>query len=306
MNRILLVFFISCLIFSCAKIVTPSGGAKDSIPPVMLKSKPEANSTNFSGKEIDIVFDEFIVLDNPTQKILISPQITPAPEIMADLKTIKIKGIDSLRENTTYIIDFSDAIKDYNEGNRLNGFSFAFSTGENIDTMWYEGRVLESFNLTPIANKFVLLYSNFDTSYMRSHTADYITRTDSNGVFRFRNLAEKDYKLLVLDDKNQNKIYDLPNEGIGFSTKVLKPYLEDSTANEKLIKQIFYYSDFVEKTEETIEAKPQKTVTDSLFAISKYEKDTVDYYNKWHPTPILLPGKSHGQRSLVGCSPWGH
>jgi uncharacterized protein (DUF2141 family) len=125
----------------------------------------------------------------------------------------------------------------------------------------------------------VLLYSNFDTSYMRSHTADYITRTDSNGVFRFRNLAEKDYKLLVLDDKNQNKIYDLPNEGIGFSTKVLKPYLEDSTANEKLIKQIFYYSDFVEKTEETIEAKPQKTITDSLFAISKYEKDTVDYYN---------------------------
>ena len=97
MNRILLVFFISCLIFSCAKIVTPSGGAKDSLPPVMLKSKPEANSTNFSGKEIDIVFDEFIVLDNPTQKILISPQITPAPEIMADLKTIKIKGIDSLR-----------------------------------------------------------------------------------------------------------------------------------------------------------------------------------------------------------------
>ena len=111
MNRILLVFFISCLIFSCAKIVTPSGGAKDSIPPVMLKSKPEANSTNFSGKEIDIVFDEFIVLDNPTQKILISPQITPAPEIMADLKTIKIKGIDSLRENTTYIIDFAIGVR---------------------------------------------------------------------------------------------------------------------------------------------------------------------------------------------------
>ncbi|MEE1252497.1 MAG: Ig-like domain-containing protein [Bacteroidales bacterium] len=279
MNRILLVFFISCLIFSCAKIVTPSGGAKDSTPPLMLKSKPEANSTNFSGKEIDIVFDEFIVLDNPTQKILISPQITPAPEIMADLKTIKIKGIDSLRENTTYIIDFADAIKDYNEGNRLNGFSFAFSTGENIDTMWYEGRVLEAFNLTPIANKFVLLYSNFDTSYMRTKTSDYLTRTDSNGVFRFRNLAEKDYKLLVLDDKNQNKIYDLPNEGIGFSTKVLKPYLADSTANDKLLKQIFYYSDFVEKVEETPISKPQKTVTDSLFAISKYEKDTVDYYN---------------------------
>lgn len=278
MNRILLVFFISCLIFSCAKIVTPSGGAKDSIPPVMLKSKPEANSTNFSGKEIDIVFDEFIVLDNPTQKILISPQITPAPEIMADLKTIKIKGIDSLRENTTYIIDFADAIKDYNEGNRLNGFSFAFSTGENIDTMWYEGRVLDAFNLTPIANKFVLLYSNFDTSYMRSHTSDYITRTDSNGVFRFHNLVEKDYKLLVLDDKNQNKIYDLANEGIGFSNKVLTPYAFDSTAREKLLKHNFYYTDFVEQTSDSLTQTPKKIITDSLFTINKYEKDTVAYY----------------------------
>ena len=278
MNRILFVFCISCLIFSCAKIVTPSGGAKDSIAPIMLKSNPEANSTNFSQKNIEIVFDEFVVLDNPMQKVLISPQISPSPEIIADLKTIKIKGLDSLKENTTYIIDFADAIKDYNEGNRLNGFSFAFSTGKNIDTMWYEGRVLDAFNLTPIANKFVLLYSNFDTSYMRSHTSDYVTRTDSNGVFRFHNLVAKDYKLLVLDDKNQNKIYDLPNEGIGFSNKVLTPYVFDSTANEKLLKQNFYYTNFVEQTSDSLMQTPKKTITDSLFTINKYEKDTVDYY----------------------------
>ena len=216
----------------------------------MVKIFPVLNSTNFSDKEIEIVFDEFIVLENPSQKVLISPQISPSPEIIADLKTIKIKGLDSLKENTTYIVDFADAIKDYNEGNSLSGFSFAFSTGENIDTMWYEGRVLDAFNLTPIANKFVLLYSNFDTSYMRSHTSDYITRTDSNGVFRFHNLVEKDYKLLVLDDKNQNKIYDLANEGIGFSNKVLTPYAFDSTAREKLLKHNFYYSDFEEKAEE--------------------------------------------------------
>jgi hypothetical protein len=278
MNRILFVFCVSCLIFSCAKIVTPSGGVKDSLPPSMVKSIPMLNSTNFSDKEIEIVFDEFIVLENPTQKVLISPQISPSPEIIADLKTIKIKGLDSLKENTTYIIDFADAIKDYNEGNRLNGFSFAFSTGENIDTMWFEGRVLDAFNLTPIANKFVLLYSNFDTSYMRSHTADYITRTDSNGVFRFHNLVEKDYKLLVLDDKNQNKIYDLANEGIGFSNKILTPYAFDSTAREKLLKHNFYYSDFEEKVEEINPQKPSKPITDSLFFVGKYEKDTVDYY----------------------------
>ncbi len=280
MNRVLLIFCISCLIFSCAKIVTPSGGAKDVAPPAMAKSNPMLNSTNFSGKEIEIVFDEFVVLENAQQKVLISPQINPSPEIIADLKTIKIKGLDSLRENTTYIIDFADAIKDYNEGNRLSGFSFAFSTGESIDTMWFEGRVLDAFNLTPIANKFVLLYSNFDTSYMRSQTSDYITRTDSNGVFRFHNLVEKDYKLLVLEDKNQNKIYDLPNEGIGFSNKVLKPYVFDSTANEKLLKQIFYYSDFVEKVEQEEKTTPRKNITDSLFYISKYEKDTVDYYKE--------------------------
>jgi hypothetical protein len=113
---------------------------------------------------------------------------------------------------------------------------------------------------------------------MRSHTADYITRTDSNGVFRFHNLVEKDYKLLVLDDKNQNKIYDLANEGIGFSNKILTPYAFDSTAREKLLKHNFYYTDFVEQTSDSLKQTPKKLITDTLFTINKYEKDTVAYY----------------------------
>lgn len=252
--------------FSCAKIVTPSGGPKDNKAPTFVKSNPMPNEINFKGNEIEIEFDEYIVLENPTAKVLISPTIKPTPEITSHLKTVRIKGIDSLKDNTTYIIDFADAIKDYNEGNRLNGFSFAFSTGNHIDTLWFEGRVLDAFELKPVANKFVLLYSNFDTTYIRTNPSDYLTKTDSNGVFKFHNLAQKDYKLIILDDKNQNKIYDLANEGIGFSNQILKPYIADSTAKEKLLNQIFFYTDFVEEKieEEKKDIQKDTVINDSL------------------------------------------
>ena len=265
--------------FSCAKIVTPSGGEKDNKPPVFVKSKPYPNAINFNGREIEIEFDEYIVLENPTSKVLISPDVKPFPEVTSNLKSIHIKGLDSLKDNTTYIIDFADAIKDYNEGNRLNGFSFAFSTGEHIDTLWYEGVVLDAFELKPIANKYVLLYSFADTTYIRTNPSDYLTKTDSNGVFRFHNLAPKKYKVIILDDKNQNKIYDLPNEGIGFSNTLVEPYLADSSANTKLLKQRFYYTDFVEeKANENTSVLP-KHANDTIFQIRKTQKDTVAYYN---------------------------
>ncbi len=278
MKRIFAIFFISFLVFSCAKIVTPSGGKKDTTPPEFVESKPYQNSVNFKDKEIKIEFDEYIVLENPINKVLISPQIQPTPEIVSNLKSIHVKGLDSLKENTTYIIDFADAIKDYNEGNRLNGFSFAFSTGNHIDTLWYEGKVLEAFELKPIANRYVLLYSTFDTSYMKNNPADYLTKTDSNGVFRFHNLADKKYKLLILDDKNQNKIYDLPNEGIGFSNEILIPYISDSTSNEKLLKQKFYYTEFKEEQIEDKKSQVRSLKKDTIFNIPRVEKDTVDYY----------------------------
>ena len=279
MNRVFAVFFIILLMFSCAKIVTPSGGAKDNQPPTFVSSKPYLNAINFNGREIEIEFNEYIVLENPINKVLISPQIQPAPEIVSNLKSIYIKGLDSLKENTTYIIDFADAIKDYNEGNRLNGFSFAFSTGNHIDTLWYEGVVLDAFELKPIANKYVLLYSFADTTYIRTNPSDYLTKTDSNGVFRFHNLAPKQYKVIILDDKNQNKIYDLPNEGIGFSNTLVEPYLADSTVNTRLLKQRFYYTDFVEeKVNENTSVLP-KHANDTIFKILKPQKDTVPYYN---------------------------
>lgn len=278
MNRLVAIFFTSFLIFSCAKIVTPNGGPKDNLPPKFVESKPYQNSVNFKGNEIEIKFDEYIVLENPNTKVLISPQIKPSPEITSNLKSIHIKGLDSLKENTTYIIDFADAIKDYNEGNRLNGFSFAFSTSDHIDTLWYEGRVLDAFELTAIADKYVLLYSNFDTTYIKNNPSDYLTKTDSNGVFRFHNLADREYKLFILDDKNQNKIYDLANEGIGFSNEILKPYLPDSTAKAKLLKQKFYYTELVEEKAENLQNNPKQERKDTLFHINKYEKDTLDFF----------------------------
>ena len=121
-----IILTIIFLLSSCARIVTPKGGDKDVTPPAYKSSNPKPNATNFHAKEIKIDFDEYIVLDNANQKLIVSPPLKHKPEITSKLKTLYIKDIDSLQENTTYIFDFGDAITDFTEGNRLPRFSFSF------------------------------------------------------------------------------------------------------------------------------------------------------------------------------------
>ena len=146
------------LFAACARIVTPSGGAVDRIPPKEMNATPKQNSLNFKDRGFVVEFDEYIVLDNVNQKLLVSPPLRVKPEISAKLKKLYVKGLDSLAENTTYIFDFADAITDFNEGNRLKNFKYAFSTGSQIDSLFYEGRVVEGFSLKNVADKLVLLY----------------------------------------------------------------------------------------------------------------------------------------------------
>lgn len=274
------IFFLAIVLLfaACARIVTPSGGAVDKVPPKEIKTIPKQNSLNFKDKGFVVEFDEYIVLDNVNQKLLVSPPLKVKPEITAKLKKLYVKGLDSLTENTTYIFDFADAITDFNEGNRLKNFKYAFSTGSQIDSLFYEGRVLEGFSLKNIADKLVLLYADTVLANLYDKDCNYITRTDSSGHFSFSNLAAGTYRLLVLDDKNQNKRYDLPSEGVGFSRYGVIPYHKDSTDTVSRKENIFFYEDVKDSIQSVIDTRfSAKGVFTLVFARPLNKDFTFDF-----------------------------
>lgn len=229
----------------CANVVTPSGGPKDEKTPVVLEASPANNSTNFKGKSIHLTFDEFVTLNNPSNTVLISPPMNKKPTYRTSGKTVIIRFEEPLRPNTTYSINFGDAIKDLHEGNVFSGYTFNFSTGEKIDSLSLNGKVTSASTLKPMEGMIVGLYSpDNDTITIDSLPyrvkPDYITITDKNGNFKFSGLADKEYLIFALKDNNSNLIYDLPNEEIAFYSDLVKPYfvdyhiVKDTTSNDSV------------------------------------------------------------------------
>lgn len=232
------------ILISCAKIGSPSGGNYDRTPPKLLEANPKHNSTNYKGNEFEIMFDEYIVLANTSEDIIISPPLKNKPTIKSNLKTLSVSWTDTLSDNTTYIFDFGSSIVDYTEGNKLDKFSYSFSTGPYIDTNEYKGKLIEAYSQKPVSNKYVMLYKSEDSSIVSKQKPNYITRTDSNGNYHFRNIAKEKYLILALDDKNQNLLYDLSTEPIAFSNEMIEAtiYSKDSIKNLQSNKtNILYY-----------------------------------------------------------------
>jgi len=231
--RIITVIAIAFLLVGCANVVMPSGGPKDTKSPVVLEASPANNSTGFTGKTIHLTFDEFVTLNNPTNNVLISPPVSKKPTYRTSGKTLIIKFEEPLQPNTTYSINFGDAIKDLHEGNIFKGYTFNFSTGASIDSLSLKGKVISASALTPIDGMIVGLYSDDNESVTLDSLPykvkpNYITTTDKQGVFEFSGLADKDYLVFALKDANSNLIYDLPNEEIAFCTDLIKPYYIDN------------------------------------------------------------------------------
>ena len=156
------------LLASCAKMGQPDGGWFDETPPKVIGASPEDKGVNVTSKKINIYFDEYVKIDNPTEKVVVSPPQIEVPEIKTAGKKIQVSLVDSLKPNTTYTIDFSDAISDNNENNPMGNYTYSFSTGEKIDTMEVSGYVLESENLEPIKGILVGLYSDTADSAFRT------------------------------------------------------------------------------------------------------------------------------------------
>jgi hypothetical protein len=241
-NLTVYLFILLLIVVSCANPVAPTGGPKDESPPEFLGSEPVNRARNFNVDRIDLVFDEFVVLKDLNQQLLVSP---PTEEKL-DVKT-KGKGVrisfdkeEKLAENTTYTIYFGEAIVDLHESNPLPNFQYVFSTGQNIDSLSIRGKVVGGKYLLPPESVFVCLYiDNNDTISLDSLPQNvrpyYVAKTNKDGYFEINNIRNDRYLIFAVQDANANYFNDMPNEAIAFAENLIIPeevfdYIPDTIA----------------------------------------------------------------------------
>ena len=224
-NTLFLPFYllVFLLLVSCAKMGQPDGGWFDETPPKVIGASPADGAVNVNQKKINIYFDEFIKLDNPSEKVVVSPPQLEQPEIKGAGRRIEISLVDSLKANTTYTIDFSDAISDNNEGNPMGNYTYSFSTGAAIDTMEVSGHVLESENLEPVKGILVGLYADHADSAFRTKPMLRVSRTDSRGRFVIKGVAPGSYRIYALQDQDGDYKFSQKSEKIAFSHDIIVP-----------------------------------------------------------------------------------
>jgi hypothetical protein len=202
----------------------PDGGWFDEEPPYVIGAVPADKGTNVKTKKVVISFNEFIKVDNPTEKVVISPPQIEMADIKGAGKQIVVQLKDSLKANTTYTIDFSDAISDNSEGNPMGNYTYCFSTGEQIDTMEVSGYVLEAENLEPIKGILVGLYDNLSDTIFTKEPLMRVSRTDSRGRFVIKGVAAGgSYRVYALQDADGNYLFNQKSEKIAFNHDIITP-----------------------------------------------------------------------------------
>ncbi len=229
------------IIVGCARMGSPDGGWYDEKPPVVMRTSPDNGATGVKQKRVTICFDEFVTLDNATENVIISPPQTEQPDIKVKGKDIIVNLKDSLKEATTYTIDFSDAIKDNNEGNPLGNYTFTFSTGDAIDTMQVGGYVLDAETLEPIQGTQVGLYlvgdtDEADSTVIRRFTTEpmlRVSRTDQSGHFTIKGVKPGRYRVYALKDVDNNFMLT-PGSGeqMAFLDETIVPSVFDDTRQD--------------------------------------------------------------------------
>lgn len=233
--RALLTIAAAALLAACASIGRPEGGARDMMPPVFVSSSPMPSALNAQPKKITVTFDENIQLDDPSNKIIISPPQTQPPRISSNGRRVTLELVDTLLPNTTYTVDFADAVKDLNEGNILEGFAIDFSTGPDIDTLAISGMVLEGHTLEPAQGFVVGLYPDSvftDTTLTRVEMMR-VTKTDQLGRFTLRNLKPGNYRVFALNDMNRDYRWDR-SEDVAFLPFTVSPHTEASSVTDTI------------------------------------------------------------------------
>ncbi len=211
------------LFSSCARMGRPDGGWYDETPPYVVASVPKDGETQVNTRRIRILFNEYIKLENASENVVVSPPQMEQPDIKALGKRIDVEIKDSLKPNTTYTVDFSDAISDNNEGNPLGNYTYSFSTGDRIDTLQVSGHVLQADNLEPVKGILVGLYADLADSAFTTKPMLRVARTDSRGHFVIRGVAPGNYRAYALADMDGNYMLSQRSEQLAFSHDTFSP-----------------------------------------------------------------------------------
>ncbi len=222
-DHILLLLVAVMALAGCAKMGQPDGGWFDETPPHVIATSPADQSTNVHSRRINILFDEYIRLDNATEKVVISPPQIETPDIKSGGNRIAVNIKDTLMPSTTYTIDFSDAISDNNEGNPLGNYTYSFSTGDHIDTLEVAGYVVEAENMEPIKGILVGLYANLEDSAFTTQPMLRVARTDSRGRFVIKGVAPGEYRIYALQDADANYMFSQKSEKLAFNHDIIIP-----------------------------------------------------------------------------------
>jgi hypothetical protein len=233
-KRIGLYLLLGGGLYACASMGRPGGGEIDITPPVFVGSEPAPNTIRFDKKKITLVFDEYIVLEKPSETVIITPPQKKMPDIRATGKKITVELKDSLLPDITYTFDFTNGVADNNEKNVLEGFNFAFSTGDVIDSLVISGILLNAENLEPMPNTMVGIHSNLsDTAFMYLPFLR-TSQTNERGRFFIRNVAAGTYRLFALGDINRSFKFDLPDKAIAFYDSLIVPSFEPAVRTDTL------------------------------------------------------------------------
>ena len=277
-------------ISSCANIGMPTGGPRDSIPPVLVETNPDFGELDYDGDDVRLTFNEYIQPDQISEILVISPPLTKRPIIKTKSKTLIVQFNEDLKDSTTYSLDFKNSVVDNNEKNPLENLRFTFSTGPELDTLRIAGQVVNAFNLEPIEKGLVVLQSNLHDSAVFKVTPDYIAKTDENGMFMMDNLPSGKYNVFAINDMNNDLLYNEGAEEIAFVDDLVIPRAEFHESRDTVISGLdsmlilghthfypepFFLHYFMEDIfEQYIETAERQERNKCLFLFNESVKDT--------------------------------
>ncbi|MBD5279935.1 MAG: hypothetical protein HDS35_05270 [Bacteroides sp.] len=236
---------------SCASIGNPSGGPRDEDPPRFVRANPAPESVNVDRDRITLDFDEIINVKDAFQKVVVSPPGGQTPRVSSQGHRVTVQFKDTLIPNTTYTIDFANSIEDNNEGNKLQGFTYTFSTGPSIDTLQISGMVLSADALEPQQSMLVGVYSNLSDTAFATLPFERVAKTDDRGRFSIRGLAPGEYRIFALNDLDNDYHRANPEEAMAFYDVTLSPSSERVTASDTIFNLITGEVDTVVSRERT-------------------------------------------------------
>lgn len=216
LNKNLHWFIYALFIFSCARQSSPTGGPKDTIPPVLLKSIPPNEAINFSAKEIQLMFSEDVILNAPKEQLIVTPTIGKDYKLTYRKNTVTLELEDPLEDSTTYTFNFRETVQDITEKNPVRNLTLAYSTGDYIDSLSIEGKIYDLLKGTEIKEASVGLHAENDTFNILEHPAIYFTKTDKAGNFKISHLKPANYFVYAWEDKNRNLVVNSRSESYGF------------------------------------------------------------------------------------------